>query len=79
MNFLPVKLVVLVLAANGGSGGGIFNLADASHARLMTTSVISNFAGHGGSGGLFEGTGTGTDGSPGQDGSGPNLSGGFYD
>ncbi len=62
---------------NGGSGGGIFNSADASHARLIATSVLSNFAGQGGSGGIFEGIGTGSDGSPGIDGSGPNLFGNF--
>ena len=62
---------------NGGSGGGLFNLADASQARLIATSVIRNFAGQGGSGGIFEGIGTGSNGSPGIDGSGPNLFGNF--
>jgi hypothetical protein len=58
---------------NGGSGGGIFNSGNASNAKLIHTSVISNFAGQGG---MVVFTGIG-DGSPGLDGSGPNLFGDF--
>lgn len=67
---------------NGGSGGGIFNTGDASVARLISTLFISNVSGQGATGGIYDfadyhGSGSGGDGSPGIDGSGPNLFGDF--
>jgi hypothetical protein len=67
---------------SGGSGGGIFNAGDASFARLVHTSVVSNVSGLGGIGGIYDfadyhGEGSGSNGSPGADGSGPNLFGNF--
>jgi hypothetical protein len=62
---------------NGGSGGGIFNSGQALNATLNATLVTSNIAGQGGSGGVIPDGSTGTGGSPGLDGSGPNLFGNF--
>jgi hypothetical protein len=63
----------------GGSGGGIVNMADGSHAKLFNTLVTLNFFGDGGVGGdvYYPPFPNPVQAGSGPDGSGPNLFGNF--